>query len=112
MNLKRKKKNNKAAPAAAAAGATGVAGAIVAYALRRRRRGREAEPPATGQGVMPDTSSDPLVDEQVEAAAAEAGAIGGNGSGTFPEDPAMQPVEEGSGDSEESFETGAEEAGR
>jgi hypothetical protein len=111
MNLKRKKKN-KATPAAAAAGATGVVGALGGYALRRRRRGHAAEPPAASAAVMPDMSSDPLVDEQVDAAAAEAGAIGGNGTTSFPEDPAMQPVEEASGDSEESFETGTEEAGR
>ena len=59
---------------------------------------------------MPDMSSDPLVDEQTEAAAAQAGSIGGDAP--FPEDPAMQPVEEASGDSEESFEAGTEEVGR
>jgi hypothetical protein len=116
MALKRNRKTSKAAPAAAAAGATGVAGAIVGYALRRRRRGREAEPPVSSAVVTPDTSFDPIVEEQTEAAAAEAGAIGGGtGPGAdagFPEDPAMQPVEEGSGDSEESFEAGAEEVGR
>lgn len=118
MVLKRNKKTNKAAPAAAVAGATGAAG-LVGYALRRRRRGREAEPPASGEAVMPDTSSDPLVDEQTDAAAAEAGSIGGNvddmptSDASFPEDPAaMRPVDEGSGDSEESFETGTEEVGR
>jgi hypothetical protein len=118
MVLKRKKKTNKAAPAAAAAGATGAAGALVGYALRRRRRGREAEPPATSEAVMPDTSSDPLVDEQTEAAAAEAGSIGGHpnematGDAAFPEDPGLQSAEEASGDSEESFEAGTEEVGR
>lgn len=109
---KRRKKSN-AAPAGLIAGATGAAGAIVGYALRRRKRGRDAEPPAVdtparetvnGTAVMPDMSSDPLVDEQTNAAAAQAGAIGGDVDRIV--------AEEHSGDSEESFEAGVEEAGR
>jgi hypothetical protein len=126
MVLRRKKKS-KAAPAGLIAGATGAAAALAGYVLRRRRRDRDAEPPSggggtpardTGNAVMPDTSSDPLVDEQTNAAAAEAGAIGTQvngvapGDAAFPEDPAMQAVEEQSGDSEESFESGTGEAGR
>ena|SRR5438874_4688334 len=64
-----------------------------------------------GDAVMPDTSGDdPLVRRQEKAAAADAGAIGGNvdeqaaDEPGFPQDPAARPVEEGSGDSEEGFE--------
>lgn len=49
-----------------------------------------------------DESQDPLVEEQEDAAAAEAASIGG--SGTDSEDPAMQPVDEGGGGVEEGFE--------
>jgi hypothetical protein len=61
--------------------------------------------------VMPDTASDPLVDAQTKAAAGDAGSIGGNvdemaaSDASFPEDPEMRPVVEGSGDdNEETFE--------
>lgn len=50
-----------------------------------------------------DTSRDPLVAEQEEAAAAEAGSIGGQGHPTE-SDPAMQAVEEGGGGVAEGFE--------
>jgi hypothetical protein len=57
---------------------------------------------------MPDTSADdPLVREQEQAAAADAGAIGGNvdqmaqDEPGFPDDPARRPVIEGSGDTDE-----------
>lgn len=63
--------------------------------------------------VMPDTSDDdPLVREAENAAAADAGSIGGNvdqmaiQDESFPTDPAERPVVEGGGDeSEETFET-------
>jgi hypothetical protein len=52
--------------------------------------------------VTPDTSADdPLVREQTNAAAAEAAAIGGDAG--VPVDPAIQPVEEQSGEDFESF---------
>jgi hypothetical protein len=61
--------------------------------------------------VKPDTSADdPLVKEQTEKAAAEAGSIGGNvqqmaaDEPGFPSDPEMRPVEEGSGDDPEAAE--------
>jgi hypothetical protein len=61
--------------------------------------------------VIPDTSTDdPLVVDAEQAAAAEAGAIGGDvpdtppsGETDFATDPATRPVEEHSGDSYESF---------
>ncbi|HEX8074517.1 MAG TPA: hypothetical protein VF545_06005 [Thermoleophilaceae bacterium] len=63
--------------------------------------------------VMPDTSADdPLVREQENAARAAAGAIGGEADSVSAEaDPEMRPVVEGSGDSEETFET-TEDQGR
>jgi hypothetical protein len=68
--------------------------------------------------VMPDTSADdPLVREQEKAAAADAGNVGGNVDTMaaeepgFPEDPALRPVVEGSGDAEETFEARDEELG-
>jgi hypothetical protein len=73
---------------------------------------------APGDAVMPDTSADdPLVREQEKAAAADAGAVGGNvdqmaaDEPGFPEDPEMRPVIEGSGDAEETFEARDEELG-
>jgi hypothetical protein len=70
-----------------------------------------AEHAPPGDAEMPDTAADdPLVQQQEKAAAADAGAIGGNvdeqaqDEPGFPEDPAMRPVVEGSGDAEESFE--------
>jgi hypothetical protein len=60
--------------------------------------------------VMPDTGADdPLVREQTNAAAAEAGAIGGpppdlaGDEPTFADDPATRPVEEHAGNSYEAF---------
>ena len=69
-------------------------------------------PPPEG-AVMPDMSAgDPLVDSQTKAAAGDAGAIGGNvdemaaADASFPRDPEMRPVVEGSGDENtETFET-------
>ena len=63
--------------------------------------------------VMPDMSADdPLVRDAENAAAADAGSIGGNvdqmamQDESFPTDPAVRPVVEGAGDeSEETFET-------
>jgi hypothetical protein len=63
--------------------------------------------------VMPDMSDDdPLVREAENAAAADAGSIGGNvdqmamQDESFPTDPAVRPVVEGAGDeNEETFET-------
>ena len=52
---------------------------------------------------MNDETRDPLVDDEAEAAAAEAGAIGGD-PGTEASDPAMQAVEEGGGGVAEGFE--------
>jgi cytoskeletal protein RodZ len=59
------------------------------------------------EAVVPDTSAeDPLVREQEEAAAADAGSIGGDpDTVTAESDPEMRPVVEGSGDAEETFET-------
>jgi hypothetical protein len=61
--------------------------------------------------VVPDTSTDPLVREQENAAAAEAGAIGGtpetvqsgDDPGKEPLDPAMKPVIEASGEEHETL---------
>jgi hypothetical protein len=69
------------------------------------------EPPEGA--VMPDVSADdPLVREAENAAAADAGSIGGNvdrmaaQDESFPTDPAVRPVVEGAGDeNEETFET-------
>ena len=59
--------------------------------------------------VSPD---DPLVRQQENAAAAEAGSIGGQAdSVTADVDPEMRPVVEGSGDAEETFEE-TEDQGR
>jgi hypothetical protein len=51
-----------------------------------------------------DTSLDPLVQEQEEAAAAEAGAIGGRGGAPEDADPAMAPLEEAGQGVAEGFE--------
>ena len=66
---------------------------------------------APGDAVIPDTTAnDPLVQQQETAAAADAGAIGGNVDELVSDRPggaadtAMRPVIEGSGDAEESFE--------
>jgi hypothetical protein len=68
--------------------------------------------------VIPDTGAeDPLVREQTNAAAAEAGAIGGSAAAPtgdlegIPDDPAMRPVEESSGESFEGFEERDEDLG-
>lgn len=65
------------------------------------------------QSVIPDVSSeDTVVREQEEAARTEAGSIGGTpDSATADTDPSMRPVQEGSGDDPETFET-TEEQGR
>jgi hypothetical protein len=76
----------------------------------------ETVPLAGVEGVgqdaaIPDTATDdPIVREQEQAAAAEAGSIGGNVPPTpptnepdFATDPATRPVEEGSGSAYESF---------
>jgi hypothetical protein len=70
----------------------------------------EHDPP--GDAVMPDTSADDtLVQQQIKAAEADAGSIGGNvddmaaEDASFPTDPAERPVVEGAGDeNEETFE--------
>ena len=54
-----------------------------------------------------EIENDPLVEEQEDAAAAEAGAIGG--TGTEVDDPAMQGVVEGGGGVEEGFELAEED---
>jgi hypothetical protein len=51
-----------------------------------------------------DTSLDPLVQEQEQAAAQEAGNIGGRGGAREDADPAMAPVEEAGGGVAEGFE--------
>jgi hypothetical protein len=63
--------------------------------------------------VVPDTAADdPLVQEQEDAAAADAAAIGGEpDTVTDDADPAMRPVVEGAGDAEETFEQ-TEDEGR
>jgi len=65
-------------------------------------------PEAETDAVKPDDSKgDPLVEEQVAKAEAEAGSIGGNvqemaeNEPGFPSDPEMRPVVEGSGDDPE-----------
>lgn len=64
------------------------------------------------EAVTPDTSTDPLVRQQENAAAAEAGAIGGPADTvTADVEPEMRPVVEGSGDAEETFEQ-TEDQGR
>ena len=50
-----------------------------------------------------DETQDPLIEDQEQAAAAEAAAIGGD-PGADTEDPAMQPVEEAGGGVAEGFE--------
>ena len=74
------------------------------------------EPPAGPDdepAVIPDTSADdPLVQEQEDAAAAEAAEIGGGADTvTADVDPELRPVVEGSGDAEETFEA-TEDEGR
>lgn len=66
----------------------------------------QTENAPTGEGVVPDTSDDdPLVRQQENAAAAEAGSVGGPADTvTADADPEMRPVVEGSGDAEETFE--------
>jgi hypothetical protein len=65
------------------------------------------------EALVPDVSADdPLVRRQEDAAAAEAGSIGGPAdSVTADVDPEMRPVVEGSGDAEETFEE-TEDQGR
>lgn len=65
------------------------------------------------QAVIPDTSADdPLVREQENAAAADAGSIGGDADTvTADAPPEMRPVVEGAGDAPETFET-TDEQGR
>jgi len=65
------------------------------------------------EAIRPDTAADdPVVREQEDAAAAEAGAIGGEADTVTAEsDPATRPVAEGSGDAEETFES-TEDEGR
>ena len=55
-----------------------------------------------------DEPQDVTLDEQADAAAAEAGAIGGD-PGNESEDPAMQPVEEAGGGVQEGFEQAEDE---
>ena len=90
--------------------------------------GPESAPPAAGataptadatadtaesEALVPDTSADdPLVREQENAAAAEAGSVGGPADTvTADVTPEMRPVVEGSGDAEETFEE-TEDEGR
>ncbi|HEX2127990.1 MAG TPA: hypothetical protein VHF58_02110 [Solirubrobacterales bacterium] len=65
------------------------------------------------QAAIPDVSDDdPIVREQEQAAAEDAGSIGGPAdSATADTDPAMRPVYEGSGGDQETFET-TEDQGR
>ncbi|HEX8742250.1 MAG TPA: hypothetical protein VF712_03865 [Thermoleophilaceae bacterium] len=65
------------------------------------------------QSAIPDVSDDdPLVREQEQAAAADAGSIGGDpDTVTADADPEMRPVVEGAGDAPETFET-TDEQGR
>ena len=109
-------------------------GAAVAYVIKSRREQEEAvAPSATGYAPGPgeaaasatadtvesdtvaaaDTSAeDPLVREQENAAAAEAGAVGGPAdTATADVSPEMRPVVEGSGDAAETFEE-TEDQGR
>jgi hypothetical protein len=73
----------------------------------------QTENAPTGEGVVPDTSADdPLVRQAEDAAAAQAGSIGGDpDTVTADADPEMRPVVEGSGDAEETFEE-TQEQGR
>ena len=73
----------------------------------------QTENAPTGEGAIPDTSDeDPLVREQEQAAAAEAGSVGGPAdTATASVEPEMRPVVEGSGDAEETFEE-TEDQGR
>jgi hypothetical protein len=70
-----------------------------------------SQPTRVGNPVIPDTSADALVREQENAAAAEAGSIGGEPetpqSGDdvgLAQDPAMKPVVEAAGDEHETLE--------
>lgn len=73
----------------------------------------QTEHASTGDGVVPDTSDDdPLVRREENAAAAQAGSIGGEADTvTGDVEPEMRPVVEGSGDAEETFEE-TEDQGR
>jgi hypothetical protein len=75
--------------------------------------GAESADTAESEAVVPDTSADdPLVREQENAAAAEAGSVGGPADTvTADVTPEMRPVVEGSGDAEETFEQ-TEDEGR
>ena len=75
---------------------------------------KTVEPPEGS--VTPDTTSDPLVREQENAAAAEAGAIGGTpetpaSDEGLAEDPAMKPVVEASGEEPETLEATDDDLG-
>ena len=95
------------------AGAETVAAQTAETAESDALRSDQLSGASTGEGVMPDTSADdPVVQEQENAAAAEAGAIGGDpDTVTADVEPEMRPVVEGSGDAEETFEQ-TEEQGR
>lgn len=101
-------------------------GAAAAWWYLNRDSGEEpAQPPPApapsgappervqGEAVVPDTSADdPLVRQQENAAAVEAGAVGGPADTVTSEvDEEMRPVLEGSGDAEETFEQ-TEDEGR
>ena len=100
------------------------AGTGTAETLKESGEAQETETSAAPEGdegaqattvsevVMPDTSADPLVREQENAAAAEAGAIGGTPEtlqssdadpAREPIDPAMRPVIEGAGEEHETL---------
>ena len=90
-----------------------LAGAAAAYYVKSRNERTALTATAESEAVVPDTSADdPLVRQQENAAAAEAGAVGGPAD-TVTADvaPEMRPVVEGSGDAEETFEQ-TEDQGR
>ena len=99
--------------AAASATADTVESDTVSAAPDPEARFDQVEGAPTGEGAVPDTSAeDPLVRQQENAAAAEAGAVGGPADTAAADvSPEMRPVVEGSGDAEETFEE-TEDQGR
>jgi hypothetical protein len=101
------------APAAQVPAVDTTADTVESDAIDPDARFDQTEHAATGEGVVPDTSDDdPLVRQAENAAAAQAGSIGGEpDTVTADADPEMRPVVEGSGDAEETFEETEDQGG-
>jgi hypothetical protein len=100
-------------PGESATAETATAETVETDAIDPEARFGQTEHASTGEGVVPDTSDDdPLVRREENAAAAQAGSIGGPADTvTAGVDEEMRPVVEGSGDAEETFEE-TEDQGR